>query len=124
MRYLESRRRGKMTDFSFRDKRGRDHGHICAYVINGREYTGSLYQDRFCRMYFSNYTLRLSCYICKFCTADRDSDLTIGDFGGIEKVRPDLDEGMGNSMVILHTEKAEKILEQAQENMEWFECRK
>ena len=124
VKYLESRHHGKMTDFSFRDKRARDHGHTCAYVINGVEYAGSLYQDRFCRMYFTDYTLRPSCYSCKFCTVDRDSDLTLGDFWGIEKVRPDVDDGMGTSMLILHTDKAREIWNQVQKAANWFECGK
>lgn len=124
VKYLEHRHHGKMTEFSFRDKRAQDHGHTCAYVINGEEYAGSLFQDRFCRMYFKNYILRPSCHSCKFCTVDRSSDFTIGDFWGIEKVRPDLDDGMGNSMMILHTEKARKIWEQVQEDVDWFECTK
>lgn len=124
VKYLEKRHQGKMTDFSFRDKRGRDHGHMSAYVINGREYAGSLYQDLFCGMYFKNYILRPSCYCCKFCTVNRDSDFTIGDFWGIEHVRPDMDDGMGNSIVLLHTAKAKKIWDQIQERMEWFECKR
>lgn len=124
VKYLEHRHQGKMTEFSFRDKRAQDHGHTCAYVINGEEYAGSLFQDRFCRMYFKNYILRPSCHSCKFCTVDRSSDFTIGDFWGIEKVRQDLNDGMGNSMMILHTEKAKRIWEEVREDADWFECTK
>ena len=31
---------------------------------------------------------------------------------------------MGNSMIILHTEKARRIWEQVQEDADWFECTK
>lgn len=124
VKYLERKRHGKMTDFSFRDKRACDHGHMSAYIINSREYVGALYQDPFCRMYFKNYILRPSCYSCKFCTVDRDSDLTIGDFWGIEHIRPDMDDGMGNSIVLLHTARAKKIWDQIQERMDCFECKK
>ncbi len=124
VKHLEKRHKGKMTDFSFRDKRNRDSGHTRSYVIDGKEYAGSLHQDTYCRLFFKNDSLRLSCHSCKFCTVERDSDFTIGDFWGIERVRPDLDDGMGISMVILHTEKAEKIWGQVKENTIWFECEK
>lgn len=124
VKYLERKHHGKMTDFSFRDKRARDYGHTCAYVISGREYAGSIYQDPFCMMYFKNVILRPSCYSCKFCTVDRDSDLTIGDFWGIEHVRPEMDDGMGNSIVLLHTARAQEIWGQIQERMDWFRCEK
>lgn len=124
VKYMERKRHGKMTDFSFRDKRARDSGHTCVSVISGREYAGSAYQDRFCRMYFANFNLRPSCYGCKFCTVDRDSDFTIGDFWGIGHVRPDMDDGMGNSVVLLHTDKAKEIWAQIRDRMDWFECKK
>lgn len=122
--YLEKKHHGKMTDFSFRDKRNRDRGHTCSYVINDKEYIESIYSDPFCMMYFRNYTLRPSCYQCRFCTVDRSSDFTIGDFWGIENCRPDMDDGMGISMVILHTDKGKKIWEKIQRDMDWFECEK
>ena len=122
VKYLEYRHHGKMTEFSFRDKRAQDYGHTCAYVINGEEYAGSLFQDRFCRMYFKNYILRPSCHSCKFCTVDRSSDFTIGDFWGIEKVKPEIDDGMGTSLVILHTEKAREIWEAVRDETFWFCC--
>lgn len=124
VRYLEKRHGGRMTDFSFRDKRNKDNGHVCSYMIEGVEYAGSLYQDRYCRMYFSNYILRPSCYNCRFCTVDRDSDITIGDFWGIERVRPEADDGMGTSMMIIHTDKGKRIWEDIKGKTIWFKCKK
>ena len=120
--YLERKSGGKMTQFYFRDKRNKDNGHVCAYVADGRERTHSLYGDVYCRMYFANYIIRPSCHACRCCTVDRDSDFTIGDFWGIEKVRPDMEDGMGTSVVILHTEEAREIWEQVKGNLRWFAC--
>lgn len=122
VKHLEGKRGGKMTDFSFRDKRMRDSGHTCAYVIDGQEYSGSLYADEYCRMYFTNHILRPSCHDCKFCTVERNSDITIGDFWGIEKVKPEIDDGMGTSLAIFHTEKARDIWEAVRDEVSWFAC--
>lgn len=124
VKYLERKNHGKMTDFSFRDKRAQDNGQTCTYVISGREYVGSLYADRFCRMYFRNKILRPSCHYCKYCMVERDSDFTIGDFWGIDRVRPNMDDGMGTSLIILHTDKAKDIWSQVCEDMNYFECEK
>lgn len=124
VRYLEQKHAGRMTDFSFRDKRNRDNGHMRSYIVDGVEYVDSLYEDIYCRMYFTNYTIRPSCHSCKFCTVDRDSDLTIGDFWGIENVRPEVDDGMGTSLVMLHTDKAKEVWEQIQNELNWFVCEK
>ena len=122
VKYLEKKHGGKMTDFSFRDKRKGDNGHTRAYVVNGKEYAGSLYGDTYCRMYFSNNMLRPSCHQCRFCSVERNSDLTIGDFWGIEKVKPEMDDGMGTSLVILHTDKGREIWEEIRDRLSWFEC--
>ncbi len=122
--YLEHTHRGKMTDFSFRDKRNSDNGQMRSYRINGKEYAGSLYRDIYCRIYFKNYILRPSCYKCQFCSVDRKSDFTIGDFWGIKHVRPDMDDGMGTSMVIAHSYKAKKIWDEIKEELNWFKCEK
>ncbi len=124
VKYLEHIHGGKMTDFSFRDKRKMNNGHTCSYIIDGKEYTDSLYRDIFCKMYFQNYILRPSCHNCRFCTVNRKSDFTIGDFWGIEHIRPHMDDGMGTSMVIIHSERAGKIWNQIKTELNWFACTK
>lgn len=124
VKYLEHRHSGTMEDFSFRDKRNGDHGHMRSFMINDCEYVESLFSDAYCNMYFGNYILRPSCHACQFCTADRNSDFTIGDFWGMEHVRPDLDDGMGTSLVILHTDRARKIWDEIKERTVWFKCEK
>lgn len=124
VKYLERKHKGRMTEFSFRDKRNRDNGHVRSYKIGNVEYTDFLSRDIFCRMYFGNYILRPSCSKCKFCTVKRSTDFTIGDFWGIEQVREDMDDGMGTSVVILHTEKAEEIWNSIKEKVRWFPCEK
>ncbi len=123
VKYLERKSGGKMTRFYFRDKRNKDNGHTCAYVAGGREQAHSLYGDVYCRMYFANQIIRPSCHACKYCTVDRDSDFTIGDFWGIEKVRPEMEDGMGTSLVIIHRSAAREIWEQVKEELRWFACK-
>lgn len=122
VRYLECKYGGKITDFSFRDKRNADNGHMRSFTIDGKEYADSLYDDFFCKMYFRNWIIRPSCHKCIFCTTNRRSDFTIGDFWGLENVRPDLADGMGTSMVIVHTDKAAKIWNEIKQGTRWFEC--
>ncbi|NBI91541.1 4Fe-4S dicluster domain-containing protein [Lachnospiraceae bacterium] len=124
VKYLERRYKGKMKNFSFRDKRNRDNGHTCSFMIDDREEALPLYQDVFSRMYAGNYSIRPSCHCCRFCKTERSSDFTIGDFWGIEKVRPGFDDGMGNSLVIVHTKKAEELWKELKKETRWFACQK
>lgn len=121
---LERRHGGRLTEFSFRDKRARDNGHTRCYTTGSREYTSSLGEDIFCKMFFANLSIRPSCHACRYCTPDRESDFTLGDFWGMEKIRPDLNDGMGTSLVILHTDKASEVWEQVRDKVVWFSCEK
>ena len=121
---LERRHGGKLTAFSFRDKRKQDNGHTCAYIVDGQEYASELSRNPFCRLFFANLIIRPSCHKCRYCTPDRESDFTLGDFWGMEKIRPDLNDGMGTSLVILHTDKASEVWEQVRDKVVWFSCEK
>ncbi len=122
VRLLERKYKGGFQSFSFRDKRNRDNGHACSVQIGGREYTNSLYEDLFCRTYFRNINIRPSCYQCRYCTTERDCDITLGDFWGIEKVKPEFDDGMGCSAVICHTPKGRSLWSKVQDETDWFSC--
>lgn len=121
---LEKKYGGTFSGFGFRDKRAKDNGHTVSVQIEGKEYAYPMKQDSFCRVYFRNYTIRPSCQECPFCTVERESDLTMGDFWGIEKVKPEVEDGMGTSLVILHTKKAEEFWDKVQEQFRFFSCKK
>lgn len=122
--YLEQREKGKLESFSFRDKRKRDSGRSCSYVTDGKETIEPMNKNLYCKLYFGNYILRPVCHTCRFCTVERDSDFTLGDFWGIEKKRPEWNDGMGTSLVMVHTKKAEEIWESVRESVRWFVCEK
>lgn len=122
--YLEHGNKGALESFSFRDKRNRNSGRSCSYIINGKEKIEALGENFYCRLYFGDYLLRHSCHSCRFCTVERDSDFTIGDFWGIEKRNPSWEDGMGTSLVMIHSKKAEKIWQSVREDVRWFTCDK
>ena len=124
VKYLERKHGGRMTEFVFRDKRNKDDGHTLSYIIDGKEYVDSIYEDNYCRMYFKNYILRMSCFNCKFCRVYRNSDFTIGDFWGIKHIRTEFNDGMGTSLVIVHSDQARRIWNEIQKELFWFQCKK
>lgn len=65
---------------------------------------------------------RRSCNICPFTSFDRVSDITIGDFWGIEKTRPQYaKDNIGISLVLVNTPKGIKIFDKIKLNLEFFE---
>lgn len=121
--YLERKYRGKLTQFQFRDKRGCDNGHTVSFRIGGQEYVEEEYSSNlFLTLYFSNYIIRPSCHACPFATVERGSDITIGDFWGIGKTAPELDDGMGTSLVMLRTERGTALWESIRNRVRQIEC--
>lgn len=78
---------------------------------NDTEYLCQLNCDPFMRAFLNNMCLRPSCYDCSFKSLERNSDITLADFWGIEKVIPDFDDDKGTSLIMVHTEKGKQILE-------------
>lgn len=124
LKELEKKYHGEVSDFCFRDKREGDNGHTVSMKAGDREYSYSLDQDLFCKIYFHNYILRPSCHSCGFCTVERESDITIGDFWGLERVNPDMEDGMGTSLMILRNEKAYNIWKTVENDFRYFQCEK
>ncbi|MBQ7462945.1 MAG: Coenzyme F420 hydrogenase/dehydrogenase, beta subunit C-terminal domain [Bacteroidaceae bacterium] len=55
--------------------------------------------------------LRPSCHSCKFKAGKCGSDLTLGDFWGIEKVVPEIDDDHGVSLVIINSLKGKDSID-------------
>lgn len=110
-----------LRDVRFRDKRRGWDGprELVLCYVNGveREIGGddSSYYD----LFYSTSISRDSCYACPFAGRLRPADLTIGDFWGVEKVRPDLlaesggpfDTHRGVSCLLVNNERGTAWLE-------------
>jgi len=63
-------------------------------------------------IYGSDLALRPSCYKCKYSSLNRHSDVTIGDFWGIEKAIPHFEDNGGVSLGILNSHKGIKLFKE------------
>lgn len=66
-------------------------------------------KNLFMRGFLTNLYLRPSCYACPAKSFRSGSDMTIGDFWGVECVLPDFDDDKGISGVMLNSRKAEVL---------------
>lgn len=64
----------------------------------------------FMRAFLMNLTLRPSCYSCHF-RGNHGSDLTLGDYWGVERFHPDMADDKGTSVILAYSEKGRKLLE-------------
>lgn len=89
-------------------------------------YTNSKYKmnkdnDLFIQAFLRDAILRDSCYKCSFKDKNRESDITLADFWGINKILPKMNDGKGISLVIVNTRKGEKIFNELHKKMIWKE---
>lgn len=60
------------------------------------------------QMFLRDYCLRPSCYECMV-KKEKMSDLTVADFWGIKDVAPEMNNGLGTSLVLIRTKKGQEI---------------
>lgn len=65
----------------------------------------------FIRAFTSNVCLRPICYDCSHKNGKSGADLTIGDFWGINELAPAFYDKRGVSLVVVHSSKGERLLE-------------
>lgn len=77
---------------------------------NGASYLKDRYHDTFIRGYIEeNLYIRPSCADCNFKGFNRISDITLGDFWGVQLRELSKERDGGTSMVMLHTEKGKGL---------------
>ena len=69
-------------------------------------------KDSYYRAFLNNYSLRISCGNCHYAKIPRVGDITLGDFWGIEKSFPNLNDKKGTSLILVNNEKGKFIFNQ------------
>lgn len=119
IKILEEKLKDKIIDFKFRDK-------TKGWGLTAKGYTAKGYTaiipanvSSYYYMFLKSYIYRDSCYSCKYACRNRCSDITIGDYWGIERVHPEVEEdnvyGLdyknGISCLIVNTEQGKEVIE-------------
>lgn len=102
----------KISNINFRDKSTgwRNYDFVVTFTDGSgikEPHNSNLYMQGF----LQNLYLRPSCHNCNFKLGKCGSDLTLGDFWGIEKVRPELDDNQGASVVLVNTLQGKNIFQ-------------
>lgn len=77
-------------------------------------------QDLFMQAFIGNICLRSSCSDCKAKGVERCTDFTLGDYWGIWNQYPEFDDNKGTSVVFVHSQKGQIILEQLSDKIDWL----
>ena len=112
IQYIEKKYKCSLDNHEFRCKRQGWHKHLEQNKFTNGKLDFKSYDSQLMKkMFYSGNTLRESCFHCKFASTERVSDLTIGDFRGIEKTRPELDDNKGISFMYVNSNKGYELLE-------------
>ncbi len=97
---------------SFRDKTfGWNRFAMRIAYADGTSYCVPATKDPFERAFLANLNLRPACYRCQYKTLNHASDITLGDYWGVELVHPELKDRQGVSLLLVHTEKGQALLD-------------
>lgn len=67
------------------------------------------FENPFMKAFLYNLILRPSCYSCQF-RGNHGSDLTLGDYWGVEKIHPEMSDDKGTSLILAYSEKGRQLL--------------
>ena len=103
---------------SFRDKQPgwRNYNFSIVYK-DGRKFSESHNENLYIQGFLRDLYIRPSCHNCKVKAGRCASDITLGDFWGIDKVYPDLNDNQGVSVVLANTQKGNDIIKAVAPNV-------
>lgn len=108
--YLNETVSGRIQAISFRDKReGWRHSGFALHTFE-QEYYEPLNRNLFMRGFLADIYLRPSCYACPAKGFSSGSDLTLGDYWGIESQKPELEDGKGVSAILVNSVRGVAVL--------------
>jgi coenzyme F420-reducing hydrogenase beta subunit len=103
--YLEVKNKSKIKQYHFRSKiKGWGHTEYTVFE-NGKQDHTSILSQTYKELFYSNLSLRPSCYTCKYTNFLRPADITIADYWGIENYFPEFKDELGVSAIIINTAK-------------------
>lgn len=116
IKLIENEANKKVSRIFLRDKTdGWKNSNMKVEFENGEEYIIHRRDSVFYKIFGSNYSLQESCYQCKFRNFNTYSDITLGDYWGIEEVYPDFYDNNGVSIVIVNSKKGESFFDEISE---------
>lgn len=117
IKFIENKFNDQVKTVSFRTKKLGWKQHHIRVKLNSNIYEGARKDNEpFFSMYLGKISIREACFHCKFACHERVSDLTMGDFWGINEIDPDTDDDTGISLGIVNTQKGHELIDSIKEN--------
>lgn len=127
-RYIENLQmnaKSKILKYIFRSKRKGWQNPRIEYIFadnNNTHVIKNQLEDGFWMAFGLHYSLMESCFHCKYRIKNRISDISIGDFWGIENLKNKFEYKEGVSAIFVNTEKGEKLINLVKSEINILEC--
>ena len=116
--YIERTNNSRISEVSFRNKTtGWNTASFMVLLDSGNKVSNLLSQDLFFQRYIQGFYTRNSCHNCLFKKNHRISDITIGDFWGIESIDESMDDKNGTSLVLINSSKGSMLFNEIMPNL-------
>lgn len=114
---LGKRYKRKIKNINFRDKKTGWKGYSFSIETDNDIYSEKWYDNLYMKGFIDKLFLRPSCYNCKAKNFLSGSDITLGDYWGVEKRHEKFNDNKGTSVVFVHTEKGKNIINKISKDM-------
>jgi len=119
---LEKEYNSKIKEIDFRNKdNGWRNYNIKIIFDNGNIIVENFAQNKYMNNFLQNLSLRNCCYDCKANNFRSGSDITLGDYWGIENIHPEFDDDIGISLVIIKNQKAKELFALIKDKFEFVQ---
>jgi coenzyme F420-reducing hydrogenase beta subunit len=89
---------------NFRDKStGWSHYSLLHRFVNGKSFAVQSNQSKYMHLFLNRICQNTSCDNCRYRKLPRIADITLGDYWGISKYHPEMNDNKGTSVVLLNT---------------------
>lgn len=114
--FLEQKVGASVVNFNFRYQKAKWKEYpVRAEFSNGKVMINSHLVRLYTILFMSGRIMRPCCYNCKFANIERVSDLTIGDFWGIDECIPEFPFNRDVSEIIVNTQNGHQIIDAIKE---------
>lgn len=111
LKHIEIRRKKRIKKYICRYKKygWHEHNETVFFEDNTIESQSKITQNHK-DLFYSGYSLRESCFVCDYAGKCGNADFMIGDFWGIEKIKPEIDDNKGTSILLVNSCKAKRLI--------------
>ena len=119
LKYMEIKNSAKIinNNISFRNKANGWYKFSIAIPMDNKLYKCECRDDPFMKSFLNDICLRESCYCCHSKSLERQSDITLADFWGIDKIDMGMFDDNGTSLVFVNSEKGKRLFDEISDYM-------